>query len=325
MTVPTSGGVQTASRFGATMTTNWADAPGFIAQVIANLTAGRGSVGGDSFDPGLSQDEDAFAVEFLPSDSNGNLVFNFAIARVRLRGNTPGAKAKKVRVFFRLFQAQSTISDFNTATTYRFFSDGQLNGVTVPLLGVQNDSNGNPDYVTVPCFATPRVCIDPSADAYKPISMTAQPEDTPNAQEIDVVPGVEVDTFFGCWLDTNQPDQKFLPATLSVGQSGRPVFGRATVAQRGDRQRGTPVSDRGNPRRRHADSAGRHDGEFRQARAAEHRLDRRPQSRHVRVPAQPTSVRDPCYPRRRAGAGRADDLLGQHAARKPGVVLPAGG
>jgi hypothetical protein len=225
MAVPTSGAAQTASRFGATMTSNPADAPGFIAAVIANLTAGKGIVGSDSFDPGLTQNEDASALEFLPQDSSGSRVFNFAVARVRLKGNTPGAVAKKVRVFFRLFQAQSTVSDFNVSTTYRFSSDGQLNGVTVPLLGVQNDSHGNPDYVTIPCLATPRAYIDPATNAYKPVSMTQQPEDTPNAQQIDVIPGVEVDTFFGCWLDINQPGQKFLPATLTAGNLDGPYSG----------------------------------------------------------------------------------------------------
>lgn len=225
MTVPTTGAAQTASRFGATMTTDPADAPGFIAQVIDNLTAGGGRVGSDSFDPGLTQDEDASSLEFLPTDVSGNRVFNFAIARVRLKGNTPGAKAKKVRVFFRLFQAQSTVSNFDPSTTYRYHSDGALNGVTVPLLGVQNDSHGTPEYVTVPCFATPRVCIDPSTNGYRAVSMATQPEDTPNAREIDVIPGVEVDTFFGCWLDINQPDQKFLPAVLTAGSLDGPYSG----------------------------------------------------------------------------------------------------
>jgi hypothetical protein len=55
--------------------------------------------------------------------------------------------------------------------------------------------------------------------------MTAQPEDTPNAQEIDVIPGMEVDTFFGCWLDINQPDQKCLPATLTAGNLNGPYSG----------------------------------------------------------------------------------------------------
>ena len=54
MAVPTSGAVQTASRFGAMMTTNPADAPGFIATVIANLTAGKGIVGSELLRSGLN-------------------------------------------------------------------------------------------------------------------------------------------------------------------------------------------------------------------------------------------------------------------------------
>ena len=219
MTVPSSGAVSTASRFGATMTRDRNDAPAFIASVISNLTAGKGTAGNDTFDPGLSQDEEASSLEFLQQDNAGNLVFNFAIARVRLLGNTPGAQAKKVRVFFRLFQAQTTASNFNPDTTYRFHSDGVLNGVTVPLLGIQNDQNGNPEYVTVPCFASQRVNISGPAD------MTTQPEDTPNAYTIGVNPGVEVDSFFGCYLDLNQPDQTLFPQTPPAGDPDGPFSG----------------------------------------------------------------------------------------------------
>ena len=208
MTVPAG---QTRSRFGAAMTDNPNDAPGFIAAVINNLTQGGGSHSGDSFDPGLSQDEDASALEFQQQDDSGNYVFNFAVARVRLLGKTPGAQAQKVRVFFRLFQAQTTNSDFNTATTYRFLSDGLQYGVTVPLLGVQDDQNGNPEYVTIPFFASARNNLN------GPANMQDQPEDAPNAYTIDVNPGKEVDSFFGCWLDINQPEQKFLPSAPPAG------------------------------------------------------------------------------------------------------------
>ena len=116
--------------------------PGFIADVIQNLTAGRRRAGGDSFDAALSQDEDASALEFLQQDSSGNFVFNFAAGTcAAARQHRPARWRKSVRVFFRLFQAQSTSSNFDTATTYRLSSDGQLNGVTVPLLGVQNNAS----------------------------------------------------------------------------------------------------------------------------------------------------------------------------------------
>jgi hypothetical protein len=216
MTVPPG---QTRDRFNATMTDNAADAPGFIANAIANLTAGGGSVGSDSFESGLTQDEHGSALEFLQKDDDGNFVFNFAVARVRLKGNTPGAQAVKVRVFFRMFNAATTHSEFNPNTTYRFHTDGVLNGVKVPLLGVQNDASGQPEYVTIPCFASARVNLAAPAD------MNNQPEDTPNAYTIDVNPGVEVASFFGCWLDINQPQQKFLAQTPAAGNFDGPFSG----------------------------------------------------------------------------------------------------
>ena len=207
----------TASRFGAQMTSSPSDAPAFIAAAIQNLTGGGGSVGGDSF-AALSQDEDASALEFLQQDAAGNVVYNFAVARVRLLGNTAGAQATSVRVFFRLLQAQSTSTRFNEATAYRFASDGVLNGHRIPLLGVQNDSGGNPEYVTVPCFASDRINLT------GPASMADQ-DDPPNVQTIIVNPRAEVDTFFGCWLDINQPQQSFLPLTPPAGNFDGPWTG----------------------------------------------------------------------------------------------------
>ena len=217
--VPPSGPIQIVNRFGANMSRNPADAVGFIANVIRNLTMGNGSAGGESFD-GLTQDEVGSALEYLPKDNQGNLVFNFAVARVRLRGNTPGTQAKKVRVFFRLFNAQSTVSDFRTNSTYRFSSDGVLNGKAVPLLGIENG-----EYVTTPCFASPRVNFNATTNTYVPVSMTTQPEDGPNVQSITVIPGVEVDTFFGCWVDNNQPNQKWLPSFVTAGNLDGPFPG----------------------------------------------------------------------------------------------------
>jgi hypothetical protein len=208
---------QTVSRFGANMTSNAGDAPNFIASVIQNLTQNNGNVGGDSFE-NLSQDEDASALEFLQQDTSGSFAFNFAVARVRLLGKTMGAQAVSVRVFFRLFQAQTTGSDFNDQSTYKLASDGTLNGQKIPLMGVQNDGSGNPEYVTIPCFATERVNLNAA------VSMATQ-TDAPNVQTINVVPNTEVDTYFGCWLDINQPQQAFLPQTPPAGNFDGPWNG----------------------------------------------------------------------------------------------------
>jgi hypothetical protein len=208
----------TANRFGAVMSSNPTDAPGFIASVIQNLTAGGGTVGVESFD-NLTQDEEKSALEFLPKDKNGNAVFNFAIARVRLLGNIAGAVAKSVRVFFRLMNAQTTASNSNTATAYRFYSDGALNGTKLPLLGVQDG-----EYVTAPCFATPRINFNANTNTYVPVNMSSQ-TDPPNVHDINVNPGTEVDTFFGCWLDLNQPAQKWLPASVPAANIDGPFGG----------------------------------------------------------------------------------------------------
>jgi len=205
MTVPPGG---TASRFNATIT-GPGDAPAFIATAIDQLT--KKLTGSDTFD-NLQQDEDASALEFKQQDDSGNYVYNFAVARVRLLAKS-AATAQTVRVFFRLFQAQNTASTFDTSTTYRFASDGVTFGHRTPLLGVQNDQNGNPEYVTIPCFASPRVNLSSPAD------MSAQ-TDPPNARDLPTTPGAEADYYFGCWLDTNQPQQKFLPVTPPSAANG---------------------------------------------------------------------------------------------------------
>jgi hypothetical protein len=227
MVVPPGG---TASRFGAPVT-GGADAPAFIASVIQNLTAGNGAVGGDSFDPGLSQDEGASAVEFQQRDNAGNSVFNFAVARVRLLAKS-SAVAKKVRVFFRLFQAQNTVSNFTETTTYRYWTDGTAFGTKVPLAGVQANASGNLEYVTIPCFAAKRITlVDPTK------SMADQTDD-PNAYDLPTDPGHEKDYFFGCWIDNNQTDG-ILPTTLPAGSLPPP--GQRSTTLDGPWPSGTPL------------------------------------------------------------------------------------
>jgi hypothetical protein len=184
---------QTVNLYSANITSDPSSAPAFIAAALRNITNG-------DFD-GLPQDEATTKLEFLPTDNGGNHVFNFAVARVRLRGKNLGT-AKAVRVFFRLFNAQTTASSFNSAI-YKTFSDGAPYGHKIPQMGIQNG-----EYVTIPCFATPRVNLtDPTK------SMDLQ-VDSPNVRDLTTHPGTETDYFFGCWLDTNQPSQRFIPASV---------------------------------------------------------------------------------------------------------------
>ena len=197
---------------------NPADANGaipYIQNVLNHLNNPSLITNGDTFDTALTQDEDSSALEFLPTDTNGNPTFNFAVARVRIVAATATTTTTPVRVFFRLFQAASTVSDFHEVGTgqgtYRWGTDGSPNH-RIPLLGVQTDQNGHFEYVTVPCFATERVNLNGPAD------MNTQHDD-PNAVLITTIAGEEVDTYFGCWLDINQPGRNFLIPTPPGSQS----------------------------------------------------------------------------------------------------------
>jgi hypothetical protein len=181
----------------------------YIAGVISGLTGGMGVTGGDSFEHSLSELEDASIsqLEFLQvNPRTGRPAFNFAICRVRIWGTTPTGpgttQAVACRVFFRAFQAQTTVSSFDESTTYRATPVPPDFGTRVPLLGVEQIA-GTDEYVTLPFFAVDRINLNGPAD------LTQQPADTPNVQTISPQTGVEVDTYFGCWLDMNQPTPLF--------------------------------------------------------------------------------------------------------------------
>jgi murein tripeptide amidase MpaA len=189
--------------FGATMGANASAAPGFIQQVMHNLTAGKGNFGGQSFD-GLSPDEDKSRLYLQPTDQNNVPVFNFALAKVHYIGLIG---ASNVRVFFRLRQTQVTFSgfDYPPGGQYRR-APSNPDGQPIALAGIQ----GN-EYVTVPCFAQGR--IDSTT------SRMDQQIDAPNIQDFTAIGGAEVDNFFGCWLDINQPDLR-LPVEVPPQQDG---------------------------------------------------------------------------------------------------------
>ena len=224
MAVPPGG---TASRFNATVS-GAADAAAFIATAINQLT--QKLTGGDNFDS-LSQDEDASALEFKEQDDSGNYVFNYAVARVRLAAKN-AATAKKVRVFFRLFQAQNTASTFSDTTTYRYWTDGRSFGTKIPLAGVQPDQNGSLEYVTIPCFATERITLS------DPTKSMAEQTDEPNAHDLPTDPGHEADYYFGCWIDNNQT-VGILPTSLP--NVGLPAAGTQLASLDGPWPSGTQL------------------------------------------------------------------------------------
>jgi hypothetical protein len=179
----------------------------YIRQVLNNLNNPSQITNGDTFDNALTQDEEGSAIVFFPNDESFVPAFNFAVARVRLKSGIT-TTVGPVRVFFRLFSAASTVSNFTdvgtAAGTYRWGTNGTP-GHKIALLGVQEGFLGfGSEYITVPCFATDRVNLTSPAD------MKTQ-TDPPNAVMITTVPGTEVDTYFGCWLDVNQTTPFLIP------------------------------------------------------------------------------------------------------------------
>jgi hypothetical protein len=178
------------SRFGATMGPDASSAPQYIRDVIQNFTTGHGTAGGETFDA-LEQREEQSAIYVFPTDGpmgTGNKVFDFALAKVHYIGTIGAAN---VRVFFRLFTCQTTSAAYDQSTSYRRWPTNPA-AQPIPLAGIR----GN-DYVTMPFFAEARV--DSTA-----VNMNQQ-TDPANIQSFAATGGAEVDLFYGCWLDINQP------------------------------------------------------------------------------------------------------------------------
>jgi hypothetical protein len=229
--------VEGSTMFGAPPLGNTpAAAISFIKWIISNLSGQNGTgPNGDTFQ-GLGTTEATSQLSLLPFTLTFLPVFNFAIARVRLDGTTMSEEAKTVRAFFRLFQSQSVAMAYeapssNTGVSdptgaYRQWSDGTTDGQKIPLLGISSDGS---EYVTVPCFASPRVTN---------ASMTTQ-TDTPNVKNITPISNETVYTYFGCWLDNNQmtPAFPFAPGANPDGPfTGQVLNTISAVLDRGGHQ-----------------------------------------------------------------------------------------
>jgi hypothetical protein len=143
----------------------------------------------------ISTDENTSHLE-LSEKVNNVPVYDFAVCRVRIRESA--ANATDVRVFFRIFQASTTNTSYDPATTYL---SGGSGGTKIPLLGLVGGA-----LETIPCFAEPRVDTTTA-------SMDTQ-TDPANVQTfVADGTGNEQDFYFGCWLDINQPGQTLFPAS----------------------------------------------------------------------------------------------------------------
>ena len=170
----------------------------FITNVISNLNTDKAALG-PAFDA-LPQLEQPAALTLAPTNGTNN-VFNFALARVRFQDLNQDIS--DVRLFFRMWAAQQTNATYNPNTLYRT----QINpdGDPIAVFGVEGD-----EIMTIPFFASPRI------DATT-FSMSQQ-KDHPNRADIVHDPlGGLVETYYGAWLDINQPGAAIYPARLIGG------------------------------------------------------------------------------------------------------------
>ncbi|HEX8364262.1 MAG TPA: hypothetical protein VF603_03145 [Allosphingosinicella sp.] len=178
-----------SGRFGKDLPDNAtpADAAAFIAEVIQDITPGQFG------DLPLGQAESPLSP--YPTADNGKTIYNFAIARVRLRGEA--AIAEDVRVFFRIFESQTT-----AALTYNGPVGSYLRTDPPDPIALPGESGGQ--FISFPCFATAR---DPDP---------ANQDDEPNRQQIDPTPGDTTLAFFGCLIDNNVAVPYLPPAPGSM-------------------------------------------------------------------------------------------------------------
>jgi hypothetical protein len=132
--------------------------------------------------------------------------YNFALARVRLRGSSGSAgEAQNVEVFFRIFGTQTNDTDYvNTASavsladpfiTYPSAPAGSPNDPTAPLPGT--DASGTINGCTLPFFADPN-----QLDLQRATMANPNPPYGVNNRDIIIPMGSDtIWTYFGCFLN----------------------------------------------------------------------------------------------------------------------------
>jgi Pro-kumamolisin, activation domain len=192
----------------------------FLSAVTSALENGtpQGTAGGQSFDSNTQEDFEVLTVAPQNTAHPPQNVYNFAVARVHYQALTN--KAQSVRVFFRLFAANSTATDFQPGSTYERFPavypvpTAQYFQNVIPTLGA---SGG--EYVSVPCFGEGRAS---ATQAGSPNTLPSlQTPDGFNVRDLQKTGGPVHDTFYGCWLDINQ-SAPVLPAMVPAGNQNGP-------------------------------------------------------------------------------------------------------
>ncbi len=140
-------------------------------------------------------------------NTGSNVNYNFAVARVRLKGSSgKSAAASNVKVFFRLFTTQTFDTDFIDSTSAATNADPN---VTYPSTGSSTnplspqpgtDGNGNVNGCSLPCFATANYNDGPSD--YDPGGANNQTIEIPSNQDYAWA-------FYGCFLNVNDATNEF--------------------------------------------------------------------------------------------------------------------
>jgi hypothetical protein len=164
----------------------------YISDVIDEFNAGTQNFEG--IPPGQGQS----ALE-LASQVGGTPVYNFSLARVRMKTQVAVAN---VRVFFRLFTTALSNLSFNDVN--------YLTGGTVPIALLGRTSPGA-EIVSIPFFAAAR------KDTAGTESMADQ-TDIKNVQPFGIsLPGQETRGYFGAYLDINSDTPRFPQAPTGNG------------------------------------------------------------------------------------------------------------
>lgn len=137
----------------------------------------------------LTGDSSVTPFTFVPFTLHRN--YNFAIARVRLRGVT-GASASQVKVFMRMWSTQSADTDFQPSTTYLSHTTGGLPAWPLPAA----------DGHSFPFFATGNApdLSDPANPEYGTNGV--------NSRTVSITSGDQAFAYFGVFLNVYDPSMK---------------------------------------------------------------------------------------------------------------------
>jgi hypothetical protein len=143
--------------------------------------------------------------------TGSNINYNYAIARVRLKGTAASLPASSVKVFFRIFTTQTFDTDFISSAADATTADPN---VTYPPSGTNpasplpgTDSSGNINGCSLPMYATG----NGGPNDYSGTAANDQTIALPGGQDYTWA-------FFGCFLNVNDVNNEFGDAASPYGR-----------------------------------------------------------------------------------------------------------